>query len=304
MSRPFRFAAQGGPFTDGAALARYARRVEELGYQELYSYDHIGHVDPFAPLVAVAAATQRLGIGPLTVNNELNDPVLLARTAATVDALSGGRLVLGLGTGHSTAEHEAIGSPMRPPGPRVARFAESLTVVRALLDHGSVDFDGEYHHVHVADLGVRPARQRVPFLIGGHGRRVVGLAGRHADIFQFTGLQHGPDGRRDLTGFAIAELEHRARWLAEAAGDRDAGIERSALVQTLGVGPKAPEPEEIGARYSLTPETVRETPFALLGSVEEIVDKLERLRDRLGISHYVVREPETLAPVVRALAGA
>src|SRR4051794_6604218 len=227
MPRPFRFAAQGGPFTDGAALAAHARRVESLGYRELYSFDHIGHIDPFAPLVAAAAATERLGVGPLTVDNDWHHPVLLARTAATVDALSGGRLVLGMGTGHSPAEHESMGSPLRPPGPRVDRFAETLTVLRALLDTGSVDHDGEHHHVHLADLGVKPAQDRVPFLIGGHGRRVVGLAGRHADIFQFTGLRHGADGKADLTGFALAELDHRARWLAEAAGERAAAIERS-----------------------------------------------------------------------------
>ena len=300
--RPFRFAAQGGPFTDGAALAEHARRVESLGYRELFSYDHIGTVDPFAPLVTAAAATERLGIGPLTVNNELHHPVLLARTAANVDALSGGRLVLGLGTGHKPDEHDWIGAPLRPPGPRVDRFAESLTVLRALLDTGSVDFDGEHHHVHVADLGVRPARERVPFLIGGHGRRVVGLAGRHADVFQFTGLQHA-DGKADLTGFAVAELDPRARWLAAAAGDRDADIERSALVQVVGVGPDAPSPADVGARFGLPADVVRETPFALLGSVEEITDKLGRLRERLGISHYVIREPEVFAPVVAALDG-
>jgi probable F420-dependent oxidoreductase len=303
MPRPFRFAAQGGPFTDGSALAEHARRVESLGYQELYSYDHVGHVDPFAPLVAAAAATERLGIGPLTVDNDWHHPVLLARTAATVDALSGGRLVLGMGTGHSPGEHEAIGAPLRPPGPRVSRFAESLTVLRALLDTGSVDFDGEHHQVHLADLGVRPGRDRVPFLIGGHGRRVVGLAGRHADIFQFTGLRHGADGEPDLTGFALAELDHRARWLAESAGERDAAIERSALVQVVGVGPGAPTPDDVAARFSIAPEVARETPFALVGSVGQIGDELHRLRERLGISHWVIREPEVFAPVVEALDG-
>jgi probable F420-dependent oxidoreductase len=301
MPHPFRFAAQGGPFSDGPALAEHARRVESLGYQELYSYDHIGHIDPFGPLLWAAAATERLRIGPLTIDNELHHPALLARTAATVDALSGGRLVLGLGTGHSVAEHESIGSPLRPPGPRVDRFAESLTVLRALLDSGSVDHDGEHHQVHIADLGVAPAQPRVPFLIGGHGRRVVGLAGRHADIFQFTGLQQGADGKSDVTGFAVAELDHRARWLAAAAGDRD--VERSALVQVIATGPDAPTTDDLAARFSLHPDLLRETPFVLVGTVDEIVDKAYRLRERLGISHYVIRDPEAFAPVVEALDG-
>ncbi len=179
MPSPFRFTVQSGRdvFGDGAGLPDHARRIQQLGYQELYSMDHIGTVDPFVPLVVAAAATDRLRVGPLVLNNELHHPVLLARTAATVDRLSGGRLVLGLGTGYDEAEHRSIGAPIRPPGARVDRFAESLAVLRALLDAGSVDFDGEHHHVHVEDLGVRPAQARVPFLVAGHGRRVVGLSG-------------------------------------------------------------------------------------------------------------------------------
>jgi probable F420-dependent oxidoreductase len=309
MPRPFRFTVQAGTHLDerrdllgdAAALTAHARRVEELGYQELYTFDHVGAIDPWAPLVVAATATERLGVGPLVLNNEFHQPVLLARTAATVDRLSGGRLVLGLGTGYATAEHDAIGEPIRPPGPRVARFAETLDVLRALLDHGRADHDGEHLHVHVDDLGVRPAR--VPFLIGGHGRRVVGLAARHADIFQFTGLTFGADDKPDLTGFALDALVERARWLAEAAGDRDGDIERSALVQVIGIGPGAPSAEDTAARFSVDVEMVRETPFVLQGSVAEVVDKLERLREVLGISHYVVRDPEVFAPVVEALSG-
>jgi probable F420-dependent oxidoreductase len=305
MPRPFRFTAQSGRDVhgDAAVLPDHARRVEELGYQELYSFDHIGTIDPFVPLVVAAAATERLRVGPLVINNELHHPVLLARTAATVDRLSGGRLVLGLGTGYDESEHRSIGAPIRPPRTRVDRFAESLAVLRALLDDGAVDFDGEHHHVHVADLGVRPVQERVPFLIGGHGRRVVGLAARYADIFQFTGLTHGEDGKPSGSGFALAELDRRAGWLAEAAADRDADIERSALVQLVGIGPDAPGVEAVAADFELDPETVRETPFLLLGSVEQVVDKIERLRERLGISHYVIRDPESFAPVSDVLTG-
>jgi alkanesulfonate monooxygenase SsuD/methylene tetrahydromethanopterin reductase-like flavin-dependent oxidoreductase (luciferase family) len=70
MARPFRFAVQTGPFDDAEALTVFAREVESLGYDELYSYDHIGAVDPFAPLVVAALATERLRVGPLVLNNE------------------------------------------------------------------------------------------------------------------------------------------------------------------------------------------------------------------------------------------
>ena len=209
MTRPFRFAVQGGPFDDPVALADHARLVESLGYDELFTYDHIGRapgalydakIDPFLPLVVAASATERLRFGPLVLNNEFHHPALLARTAATFDRITSGRLVLGLGTGYSQLEHEWIGSPIRPVGPRVTRFGESLAILRSLLDTGAIDHDGEHGSVHFHDIGIRPVQEHVPFLIGGHGRRVVGLAGRYADIFQFTGLitrrgRHAERGR-------------------------------------------------------------------------------------------------------------
>ena len=302
VTRPFRFAVQGGPVDDGPALAEHARRVETLGYDEWYTFDHVGAIDPFAPLVAAAAATEHLGVGPLVINNELHHPVLLARTAATVDALSGGRLVLGLGAGYDEAEHDSIGSPIRPPGPRVERLAESLTVLRSLLDGGSAEFDGRHLRVSVDDLGVRPANSHVPFLVGGHGRRMVRLAGEHADIFQFTGLVHGEGGTPTGAGFAVEHLDQRARWLADAAGARDASIERSALVQVVSVDGSGPTSDEAATRIG-DRDVVEHTPFVLIGSVDQIVDKVVRLRERLGISHYVVREPEAFAPIVDALRG-
>jgi alkanesulfonate monooxygenase SsuD/methylene tetrahydromethanopterin reductase-like flavin-dependent oxidoreductase (luciferase family) len=150
---------------------------------------------------------------------------------------------------------------------------------------------------------VRPVQARVPFLIGGHGPRVVRLAARHADIFQFTGIVHGDGGSPGTAGFGIAHVVERARWLTGAAGDRDADIERSALVQVVAMGPDAPGDDDLAARFSLPVDVLRETPFVLAGSVEQVVDKVQRIRERTGISHWVVRSPREFAPVVEALDG-
>ena len=180
--------------SDAAAVRSAAAQADQLGYVQFLSFDHVGAVDPFVPLMVAAEAAPRLEVGPLVLNNELHHPALLARTAATVDRLTDGRLVLGLGTGYMSAEHDAIGATLREPGLRVRRLAESIAVLRALLDEGSSSFDGEFHHLAIDELGIRPAQIHVPFLIGGHGRVVVKLAARHADIFQFTGLTHGAGG--------------------------------------------------------------------------------------------------------------
>jgi|SRR5579862_9505374 len=108
--------------TDRDAVVGSARQAEDLGYEELYSYDHLGAIDPFVPLIVAAEATSRLRVGPLVLNNELHHPALLARTVATLDRMTGGRVVLGIGTGYAQAEHEAMGIELRRPGPRVERL--------------------------------------------------------------------------------------------------------------------------------------------------------------------------------------
>ncbi|MBW3614457.1 MAG: TIGR03621 family F420-dependent LLM class oxidoreductase [Actinobacteria bacterium] len=304
MNRPFRFALQAMELTDRAGIVALARRAEDLGYEDLYSYDHVGAVDPFVPLVVAAEATSALRVGPLVLNNEFHHPVLLARTAATVDRLTGGRLVLGIGTGYMQAEHDAIGLELRPPGPRVERLGETLVALRALLDNGAATLHGRHHQIALDELGVRPVQPRVPILVGGHGRRVVGLAGQFADIFQFTGLTHGPGGVIEPGGFDIEAVGVRARWLAEAAGERAGDIERSVLVQATQVGDGADAAMgHVAERLNVDRALVASSPFLLFGSVDQVVDELESRRETLGISHVVVRDAEGFAPVVAALAG-
>jgi len=309
--RPFRFGVQGGPFTDPVALRAHARDVEALGYDELFTADHIGafepdatlnRVDPFLPLVVAAEATTSLRLGPLVLNNEFYVPALLARTALSFDQLSQGRLVLGMGSGYAVEEHDAIGHPIRPPGARVSRFEDALSIVRPLLDTGSVHADGDHESAHLDEVGLRPKQAHIPLLIGGFGPRMVRLAGRFADIFQFTGLGEDPaTGALDASGFALDQVVERAAWLADAAGDRD--IERSLLVQHTAVGGDVPTVDELAARFGLDAETTTHTPFSLSGSLEQVVDKLERLRAELGVSHVVIRDHEGFAPVVAALSG-
>ncbi len=308
---PFRFAIQGGPFTEPEALRDHARSVEALGYDELFTSDHIGvfqtngalnQVDPFLPLVVAAEATATLRFGPLVINNEFHVPSLLARSALSFDQLTGGRLILGMGAGYAAGEHDAIGRPIRAPGARVTRFEESLAIIRSLLDTGSVDFDGEHESAHFDEIGARSSQEHIPLLIGGHGPRMVRVAARFADVFQFTGLGHDPvTGTPTTSGFALSDVSERAAWLTDASGDRI--IERSLLVQFTSVGADSPTPEELAGRFGLDADVVEETPFALSGSVEQVVDKLERLRETLGISHVVVREVDGFAPIVDALRG-
>ncbi|MEM8709157.1 MAG: TIGR03621 family F420-dependent LLM class oxidoreductase [Actinomycetota bacterium] len=297
----FRFGLQFRATAEPDVVRSSAKAAESLGYVDLWSSDHIGAADPFLPLQFAADVAPTIEVGPLVLNNEFHHPAMIARTAASLDQLTGGRFVLGLGTGYAQDEHDATSIPLRPRGARVTRFGETLEVVRALLDDGACTFDGEHHTIAIDDLGVRPAR-RVPILVGGHGKRVVGLAGRFADRFQFTGLTFDADGNLSPGGFVADELDIRRDWLLEAAGDRIDDIERSALVQRLMIGDDTADVRlETAEAFGMSPEQLDDCPFALIGSVEQVVDKLERLRERLGITHYVVRDAEQFAPVVAAL---
>lgn len=304
MVRPFRFAVQVHERSDPQAIAESARMCEDFGYQEFYSSDHIGKSDPFIPLVVAAAATRSLRVGPLVINNELHNPVLLARTAASVDQMSEGRLVLGMGTGYAEEEHAGADIELRSPGPRVTRFSESLHAIRSLLDTGACHVDGQHVRIAIDDLGLPTRQSSVPFLIGGHGKRVVGVAARHAQIFQFTGLGRGEGGMPTASGFAIEDIDQRARWLTEAAGSRDSEIERSILVQKTDLsGSSAQLQSGAAEEFEVPQEVVGATPFILLGSVNEVAEKLQSLRDRIGVSHVVIRDARGFAPVVAKLAG-
>ena len=289
-------------FGEVEAVRQTARDCAEHGYDEFFTADHLGAPDPFAALLVAAMEAPALRVGPLVLNNAFHNPALIARAAATIDQMTGGRFILGLGTGYTQSEHDAAGIPLLPPKERVDQFEESVAALRSLLDTGGATVDGTHQQINVEDLGVRPVQSHLPMLIGGNGKRVVGIAGRYADIFQYTGLTHGPGGAVGPGGFSFASLSRRRGWLEDAAEDRLADIECSALVQRAVIGEGADElEEEIVEKWGLSREDLADCPFALYGSVEQIVDKVGRLRDSLGISHYVVRDPVEFVPVIEAL---
>src|SRR5579864_6623873 len=128
--------------------------------------------------------------------------------------------------------------------------------------------------------------------------------GMLADIAQFTGLTHRSDGTPEPGGFPLEAVITRARWLTEAAGDRDSLVERSVLVQATHIGHGADAAaDEAATRLGVEREVIDETPFLLFGSVEQVIDRLESLRETIGVSHLVVRDATGFGPVVAAVAG-
>ena len=308
-ARRFRFGVQVHNAASGEDWSRIARRVEELGYSTLFMPDHFGdQLAPMPALRAAAAATTTLRIGSLVLDNDYKHPVVLAKEAATLDLLSGGRLELGLGAGWMLTDYEQSGIPYDPPKVRVDRFEEGLAVVKGLWGDGAVSFKGEHYTIDGLDGLPKPAqRPRPPILVGGGGKRVLSIAAREADIVGINpNLKSGAvDADTAQNGMAAATAE-KVAWVKEAAGDRFDDLELNCLVFMAQVTEdRQAVAEQFAPLFGVEPADVLQTPLAMIGTVDEICADLEQRRADYGISYVVVQEAgmEAMAPVVARLAG-
>jgi len=305
----FRFALQASGAASPGAWRDLARKTEDLGYSTLYVPDHLD--DQWAPMVAVtvaAEATTTLRVGTLVLDNDFRHPVVLAKEAATLDVVTGGRFEFGIGAGWLRADYEQSGIAMDQPAVRVARLAESLAIMRAMWRDGNATFEGEHYCV-TAALGA-PAPFTPggpPLVVGGGSRRILRLAGECADVVSVVpSLSAGYIGPEVAAEAVVEKYTERVRWAREAAGARAADLELQCWTVTVQVVPNASEVfESTAPLFGLTPDQLRAAPVALIGEAGEIVETLRKRREELGFSYVVVHEAEmdALAPVIAELAG-
>ena len=285
-------------------LRSQARSAEEAGFDVLHSWDHI--VDgwsPLVPLMAVADCTTRLRVCPLVLNNDFHHPVHLAQELASIDHLSGGRVEVGLGAGHSFTEYSAIGQQFDPPAVRKDRLAESVEVIRRLLDGEVVTHHGEHYQLEC----VRPLRslqEHVPLLVGVNGKRALAHASRHADIIGLTMLGRTlEDGQRHEVRWQSDRLDATISYIREQAAERWERLELNVLVQRLIPTDNRREAAHQLAEQvpGLSVEDALVTPFLAIGSHDEIADHLRACRNRWGISYFSVRDIAGFEPVIQRL---
>jgi probable F420-dependent oxidoreductase len=284
--------------------------LEALGYTVLNVPDHLENfLAPLPALVSAADATTHLRIGTNVLNNDFRHPVLVAREAATVDLLTDGRLQLGLGAGFMQAEYDQMGVRFDPGGRRVERLAEAVRMLKGLFTGQPITFVGQHYHVTRHQLQLLPVqRPHPPVLIGGNGLRLLTMAAQEADIVGLTGItfrpgNHGPE----LSGWTVTGLEARLQRIREAAGARYERLELNALVQRVEVTDHRYTAAEVlaGRWPQLSAAEILQSPYVLIGTVDQIVEDLQSRRERWGISYYVVfeRDMDAFAPVVARLAG-
>ena len=293
MAHRFRFGYQLGA-VDLVDPVAAARRAEAAGFDIVLVADHVGGAGP-APMVvlgAMAEATDRIRLGTFVVNHDMRNPVQLAWEAATLDRLSDGRFDLGLGAGHTPQEYAATGVAFDPPAVRKARLCEGVEVIRRLLDGETVTHHGEHVHIEAAAIG-SSAQARVPLLVGGNGSALLAHAGAWADIVGLQGLgRTGPDGHAHTVRWDPAWLDVQVEQIRAGAGGRFDRLELNALVQTVRLTDDAGSAiaEICAGLDGLTPADAAEIPYLMIGTVDEIADKLRRCRDRWGITYFAVRD--------------
>src|SRR6266545_718304 len=298
QQHPFRFGIQVSGAPSREAWIATARKAEALGYSTLLVDDHLGN--PLAPLPALAATaevTTTLRIGTFVLANDFRHPVLLAREAATVDLLSDGRLELGLGTGYALPDYIQSGIPLDPPAVRVSRFAEAVQIIKGMFADTPLTFEGRYYSVH--DLNGLPKpmqRPHPPILIGGGGQRMLSIAAREADIVSVN-IKTTPAGAFDFSSLTAEATAQKLVWVHEAAGERFDALELNLLVPVVAITDNQRSAAEQMLRHwgipaeAFSVEQVLESPSALLGSVDQIVETLQARRERSGFSYIVVWEP-------------
>ena len=307
--RPFRFGLSLAGFDHGHDWAETARRIEGCGYSTMLMPDHLG--DQLAPLPAIAvaaAATTRLRVGSFVLANDFRHPVLLAKEAATVDLLSGGRLELGLGAGWRREEYESAGLTFAAGPVRLARLEESVAVLRGMWTGESFSFTGDHYRVRGLEGRPLPAQANgPPLFLGGGGPRLLSLAGRVGDIVGLAPRSRAR-GTLDSADVTTEATEAKLEVVRQAAGTRFAGLEINVLVLAARVGrgiSRQDSAAELATSWRLSPEAVLASPHAVLGPPEQVVDDLLARRERFGISYVTVPEPalDAFAPVVASLAG-
>jgi probable F420-dependent oxidoreductase len=281
-----------------AELKDMARVAEAVGFDSVWVGDHLLYRDPGEPakgpweawtvLAALAAVTDRVQLGPLVASASFHNPAMLAKKAATIEEISGGRLILGLGAGWNETEYAAFGYPFDH---RTERFEEAFAIIRGLLRDGHVDLAGRYHQARDCELVPRgPRPHGPPIMVGTVGPRMLRQAAAHADAWNawFSWYGNSPEG--------LASVRDKVDAACADVGRDPSSLERTvAVLVHLGPG-------EIAARRGRF-----ETPVPLSGTPEEMAEVIRRFASE-GISHVqLVLDPitvdsiERLGPMLQAL---
>jgi probable F420-dependent oxidoreductase len=312
VSGRLRIGCQLGPFKGLPEFLDTIRRIEALGFDVATFPDHFGRWAGVWPAIAAAAAvTRTLRLGALTFNNDLWNPVLLARDAATADLLSDGRLELGIGAGWRNADYTITGIRKDSASDRIVRLAESVRLLHRYWQPGEFEVAGRFYSARVPSDRLLPAQTGgIPIFIGGGGRQILGVAASLADtIGVHINLKGGEfkigTGAADLEQGVVQDaFEERLAWIRSSPRERPEPPELHVFFMEVRGGKTSQEAAAtVGPTFGVSEEDVLASPYFLTGPPEEMARKLRGIHTRHGISYFTVREDhmDVMTPVLRAL---
>ena len=266
---------------------------EQAGFDSIWVGDHLlyrhegkpseGPWEAWSQLAAIAAITSKIELGPLVACTSFHNPAMLAKKAATIDEISGGRLILGLGAGWNEGDYAPFGFPFDH---RISRFEEAFTIIRTLLRDGSIDFEGRYYSARDCELIPRgPRNGQIPLLIGSSGERMLSITAPWMDAWNAWYDTYGN------VPIGIAPLTERVDAALAAAGRDPASVERTVAIHVR-------LPGAIGRSHG----TENGRIAALEGPPDVIADGLAAFA-RAGIGHVqLVIDPITVGSLERLAA--
>jgi probable F420-dependent oxidoreductase len=294
---------------DWSRLHDVAQAAEGMGFHAVYFPDHLVHEgperqqqelpthDPIIEAAVVAQATRRIRVGHLVLANPFRHPALTARSLASLDQLSGGRLVAGLGSGWTETEFRMTGIPFPDIGTRLRMLDEALTCIDGLWRDEPFSFTGEFYRFRDATLRVRPVqRPRPPFLLGGSGKGLLRIAARHADavnIISGTGRE-GYISMAAVGKLTDATFRAKVRFLREEARRHGRDADRIEVSQTLFTilitdsrEASRVTAESFGKMLGLAPGEVLRSPLTLIGTPEECIAELKRREREWSVAETI-----------------
>jgi probable F420-dependent oxidoreductase len=294
-----------------------ARKAEELGYSTFLVPDH--YVNDFAPIAALsvaAEATSTLRVGSYVFDNDFRHPAMLAKEAATLDLLSDGRVEVGIGAGWHGGDYEQTGTPFDPPGVRVSRLEEAVQIIKRLFSEDEpVSYSGKFYTLNGLLGSPRPVQKpHPPIMMAGGSKRVLSIAGREADIVGLHLKTYADGSGGDPTSTSHAATLEKLEWVRQAAGERFDQLEFNVLIKQCVITDNPRQAAEELARQQTpgtsserppTADFFLESPNALIGPIESIVETLQMRREYYNISYITVMGDvlEEFAPVVARLNG-
>ncbi len=318
---PFRFSLQAFEATSAASWVGTCTRAEALGYDTLFTTDHYfgpgeiaaasGHrpvdVAPISAMTMAAAVTSTIKVGCRVFGVDYHHPVVLAKELATVDFLSGGRLVAAIGAGWVQAEYDGMGIVCDRPSVRIERLSEVIDVLRAHWSGEPIALDGTHVHVGGFSGAPLPVQSHVPLMVGGGARKILTLAAQKADIVSLNfNNAAGKLGASSVASATADETAQKIQWVRDGAGDRFDELELELGAYFISItDDQAGAAEALAGRFGVTGDVLLAHPHALIGSVDQICDTLIERRERLGVSCICVaqRHLDEFAPIVERLAG-